>query len=78
VQFGSTPATSATVLSSTSLSVVTPPGSPGPVDVTVTTPEGITATQNGRVTVAGTLADGTACAADTIPGAVTVTGATAR
>ena len=39
VQFGSTPATSVTVLSSTSLSVVTPPGSPGPVDVTVTTPE---------------------------------------
>jgi IPT/TIG domain len=42
VHFGSTPATSVTVLSSTSLSVVTPPGSPGPVDVTVTTPDGIT------------------------------------
>jgi hypothetical protein len=40
VQFGSTPATSVTVLSSTSLSVVTPPGSPGPVDVTVTTSDG--------------------------------------
>ena len=40
VQFGSTPATSVTVLSSTSLRVVDPPGSPGVVDVTVTTPDG--------------------------------------
>ncbi len=42
VQFGSTPATSVTVLSSTSLKVVTPPGSPGLVDVTVTNPDGTT------------------------------------
>ena len=42
VQFGSTPATSVTVLSSTSLTAVAPPGSPGVVDVTVTTPDGIT------------------------------------
>jgi hypothetical protein len=39
VQFGSTPAPSVTVLSSTSLKAVTPPGSPGVVDVTVTTPD---------------------------------------
>lgn len=39
VQFGSAPATSVTVLSSTSLKAVTPPGSPGLVDVTVTTPD---------------------------------------
>ena len=47
VQFGSTPATSVTVLSSTSLSVVTPPGSPGLVDVTVTTPDGTSLVVNG-------------------------------
>ena len=47
VQFGSTPATSVTVLSSTSLSVVTPPGSPGLVDVTVTTPDGTSPVVNG-------------------------------
>ena len=39
VQFGSTPAASVTVLSSTSLKAVTPPGSPGVIDVTVTTPD---------------------------------------
>jgi hypothetical protein len=39
VQFGSTPAASVTVLSSTSLKAVIPPGSPGVVDVTVTTPD---------------------------------------
>lgn len=47
VQFGSTPATSVTVLSSTSLKVVTPPGSPGLVDVTVTTPDGTSPVVNG-------------------------------
>jgi hypothetical protein len=47
VQFGSTPATSVTVLSSTSLRVVTPAGSPGPVDVTVTTPDGTSPVVNG-------------------------------
>lgn len=46
VQFGSTPATSVTVLSSTSLSVVTPPGLPGAVDVTVTTPDGTSPVSN--------------------------------
>ena len=47
VQFGSTPAESVTVLSSTSLSVVTPPGSPGLVDVTVTTSDGTSPVVNG-------------------------------
>jgi hypothetical protein len=47
VQFGSTPAPSVTVLSSTSLSVVTPPGSPGVVDVTVTTPDGTSPVSSG-------------------------------
>jgi len=47
VQFGSTPATSVAVLSSTSLSVVTPPGPPGPVDVTVTTSDGTSPVVNG-------------------------------
>lgn len=47
VQFGSTPATSVTVLSSNSLSVVTPPGSPGVVNVTVTTPAGTSAVSSG-------------------------------
>jgi hypothetical protein len=47
VQFGSTPATSVTVLSSTSLSVVAPPGSPGLVDVTVTTADGTSPVVNG-------------------------------
>jgi len=46
VQFGSTPATSVTVLSSTSLKAVTPPGS-GLVDVTVTTPDGTSPVVNG-------------------------------
>ena len=40
VQFGSTLATNVTVLSSTSLTAVDPPGSPGIVDITVTTPDG--------------------------------------
>ena len=57
--------------------------------VTATSPAGITfcgATEHGTLSVTGptegpvllggTLADGTACAADTIPGAVTITGAT--
>lgn len=35
------------MLSSTSLSVVTPPGSPGLVDVTVTTPDGTSPVVNG-------------------------------
>jgi IPT/TIG domain len=43
VQFGSTPATSVTVLSTTSLSVVSPPGSTGIADITVTTPFGTSA-----------------------------------
>jgi hypothetical protein len=47
VQFGSTPATSVTVLSSTSLKVVTPPGSPGVVDVTVTASDGTSPVVNG-------------------------------
>jgi hypothetical protein len=59
------------------------------VNGTVTSPSGITycgVTEDGGLTVTGatspvilggTLADGTACAADTIPSAVTVTGATA-
>ncbi len=38
VKFGSTPATSYSVTSSTSISAVAPAGSSGPVDVTVTTP----------------------------------------
>jgi hypothetical protein len=58
--------------------------------VTATSPAGITlcgATEHGKLSVTGptqgpvilggTLADGTACAADTIPSAVTITGATA-
>ena len=47
VQFGSTPATSVTVLSGTSLSVVAPPNSSGLVDVTVTTPDGTSPVVNG-------------------------------
>ena len=47
VQFGSTPATSVTVVSSTSLNAVSPPGSPGVVDVTVTTPDGTSPVVNG-------------------------------
>lgn len=47
VQFGSTPAPNVTVLSSTSLKVVTPPGSPGFVDVTVTTRDGTSPVVNG-------------------------------
>jgi hypothetical protein len=46
VQFGSTPATSVTVLPSTSLKAATPPGS-GLVDVTVTTPDGTSPVVNG-------------------------------
>jgi hypothetical protein len=47
VQFGSTPATSVTVLSSTSLKAVTPLGAPGLVDVTVTTPDSTSPVVNG-------------------------------
>lgn len=40
VRFGATPATGVTVNSSKSITAVSPPGSRGPVDVTVTTPSG--------------------------------------
>jgi hypothetical protein len=43
VEFGSTPATSYTVNSSTSITAVSPPETPGLVDVTVTTPNGTSA-----------------------------------
>ena len=43
VDFGATPATSVTVTSDTSLTAVSPSGSPGVVDVTVTSPAGTSA-----------------------------------
>jgi hypothetical protein len=75
VQFGSTPATSVTVLSSTLLSVVTPPGSPGVVDVTVTTPDGTSPVVTGdRFTyVALPTVTGVSPAAGPIAGGNTVT-----
>jgi alpha-tubulin suppressor-like RCC1 family protein len=44
VMFGSTPASAFTVVSSTSITAVSPVGAPGAVDVTVTTPVGTSAT----------------------------------
>lgn len=46
VKFGATPATSINVASSTSLTAVSPAGSAGTVDVTVTTPGGTSATSS--------------------------------
>ncbi|HWG07800.1 MAG TPA: IPT/TIG domain-containing protein [Solirubrobacteraceae bacterium] len=43
VSFGATPAQSFTVNSSTSISAVSPPGTAGPVDISVTTPYGTSA-----------------------------------
>jgi hypothetical protein len=47
VSFGGTPATSFSVLGNTLISAVAPPGTAGPVDVTVTTPGGTSATDAG-------------------------------
>lgn len=44
VDFGSTPATNVTVVSDTQITATAPPGSAGAVDVTVTTPDGPSAT----------------------------------
>jgi len=51
VKFGATPGTSVTVISDTQLTVVSPAGTAGPVDVTVTTASGTSATSvNDRFT----------------------------
>ena len=47
VKFGSTPATSFTVLSSTQISAVSPAGAPICVEITVTTPGGVSVTNTG-------------------------------
>ena len=47
VSFGVTPATSFSVLGQTQISAVAPPGTAGMVDVTITTPGGISATNAG-------------------------------
>ncbi|MFG2827042.1 IPT/TIG domain-containing protein [Streptomyces sp. NPDC048434] len=73
VSFGATPATSFTVVSSTQISVVVPAATPGPVDVTVTTPGGTTTLQSSYFYVSTPVLTGIAPPSGPLSGGNTVT-----
>ncbi|MGW7486218.1 beta strand repeat-containing protein [Streptomyces sp. NPDC054786] len=73
VSFGATPATSFTVVSSTQISAVVPAATPGPVDVTVTTPGGTTTLQSSYFYVSTPVLTGIAPPSGPLSGGNTVT-----
>ena len=76
VTFGTAPAATFTVVNSTTITATSPPGSPGPVDVTVTTCNGTSATNPGDQFTYTTAGGGTAPGGSgASPGTGTGTGA---
>ncbi|GFE05743.1 hypothetical protein Scani_20110 [Streptomyces caniferus] len=73
VTFGATPATSFTVLSATQISAVVPAATPGPVDITVTTPGGTSTLQSSYFYVSTPVLTGVAPPSGPLSGGNTVT-----